>query len=78
MRKQEVLLRQFSDEHSHKDFERAIWIEPWGIRDPGSQTTIFRIKINVQNLGMYTPRFIPLVLIIFWIIVFVWEFIRLC
>lgn len=73
--KRKKLVNDFTNKHPHKDDELAIWIEPWGIRDPGNQTTILGININVQNWGMYASRFIPIVLIIFWITVFVWQFI---
>lgn len=59
-KKKDELIKSFSEKNIYTIEQRAIVIEPWGIRGLG-----------VQKYGMISPRLIPLVLMAFWLLILV-------
>lgn len=57
-KKKDKLINSFNINHNYNSEQLAIVIEPWGIRDE-----------DVQKGGMLGPKFIPQVVIGFWVVV---------
>ena len=66
-KKKDELIDSFFAQNDHTEEQKAIAIEPWGIRGGG-----------VQKYGMYAPKFIPIVMMVFWILVLVVPRLYVC